>query len=156
MTKTFSLRSNMILFELHSNPIPQKQTRFFRCGDAIRTYDPCAKEKEQMQWQIKAYAPDKPLDCPLKIDLTFYLPIPKSTSGTRKRQMLNQVILPVKKPDIDNLAYLITNAMKKIVYNDDSQIVDLYIHKRYGDQPRTVVKVIPIFNLEQTRADVCD
>jgi Holliday junction resolvase RusA-like endonuclease len=145
----------MLLFEIHIPPTPQKQTKFYRRGNFVKTYDPSAVAKEQIQWQIKAYAPEIPLDGPLKVDLTFYLPIPKSISKVRKRQMINQVILPVKRPDVDNLAYLVTNAMKNIIYMDDSQLVDLCMHKRYGEEPRTVVKIIPICNSEQTRADEC-
>lgn len=136
-------------------PTPQKQTKFKRVGQFVRTYDPSALDREKIAWQIKAYAPLEPFGCPLKVDITFYLPIPVSTSKVRRRQMLNQVILPFKRPDIDNLGYLVTNAMKEIIYKDDSQIVDLYMHKRYSEDPRTVVKIIPIQNAEQTRADEC-
>lgn len=139
----------MFVFELHGPPIPQKQTRFAR-GFA---YDPSKKDKSMLQWQIKAYAPKDPLLGPIKLDLTFYFSPPKSTSGIRRRQMLNQVIHHTKKPDADNCAYLITNAMKEIFYRDDSQIIDLSIHKRYGEEPKTVVKVIPIEEIAPTRGD---
>lgn len=145
----------MIVFELHMPPAVQQQTRFYRVGTGFRTYDPSKVDREKIEWQIKAYAPSEPYGCPVKVDLTFYLPIPKATSKTKKRQMINQVILPHKRPDVDNLAYLVTNAMKEIIYKDDAQIVDLHMHKRYGEEPRTVVKIIPIINAEQTRADVC-
>jgi len=121
----------------------------------MRGYDPSSKDREKILWQIRAYAPSEPYGCPLKVDLTFFLPIPISISKVKKRQMINQVILPFKRPDIDNLGYLVTNAMKNILYKDDSQIVDLYMHKRYGEEPRTVVKIIPIINAEQARADEC-
>lgn len=146
----------MYIFELHGPPIPQQQTRFFKAGSGIRTYDPSSKSKTMLQWQMKPYAPRDPLPGALKVDLTFYFPVPKSTSGIKRRQMLNHVICHTKKPDLDNCAYLITNAMKKIFYNDDNQIVDLYIHKRYGEEPKTVVKVIPIEEIAHTRGDDID
>jgi Holliday junction resolvase RusA-like endonuclease len=142
----------MFIFEIHGNPIPQQQTRFANG----HSYDPSKKDKEQIQWQIRHYAPKEPLQCPIQIDMTFYVPIPQSTSGIKKRQMNNQVILPIKKPDIDNLAYLITNAMKAIFYKDDAQVIDMYLHKRYGNEPRTVVKVIPVNRVEQTNGDRCE
>ncbi len=58
--------------------------------------------------------------------------------------MINGSLLPIKRPDIDNLAYMITNAMKGLFYEDDSQIVDLLLHKRYAEETRTVVKVIEL------------
>jgi len=136
-------------------PAVQRQTKFRRVGQFVRAYDPSSLDREKIAWQIKAYAPSEPYGCPVKVDLTFYLPIPQATSKPKRRQMENQVILPHKRPDIDNLGYLVTNAMKEIIYKDDSQIVDLHMHKRYSEEPRTVVKIIPIINSEQTRADAC-
>ena len=145
----------MLIFEIHSPPEVQKQTRFRRAGEKIIKYDPSQKAKEQIQWQMKPYAPSEPFSGPIKVHLTFYLPIPKATSKVKRRQMVNGVILPFKRPDLDNLAYLITNAMKTIIYVDDSQIVDAHNHKRYGEEPKTVVKIIPIYQTEECFADDC-
>lgn len=142
----------MFVFEIPLIPVPQKQTRFGR-GHA---YDPSKKDKETIQWHIKYEHKAELLKCPIKMELLFYLPIPKSASKIRLRQMVNQVILPISKPDVDNLAYLVTNALKGIVYADDAQIVDLILHKRYSEFPATVIKVIPIINHEQAFGDECD
>lgn len=130
----------MLLFEIHSKPVPQKQTLFGK----HRAYDPSKLDKQTIQWQIRPYAPKEPLLTPLSVDMTFYLPIPKGTSKIKQTQMINQLIYPSKRPDIDNLAYIVTNAMKEIIYQDDSQIVDLSLHKRYGLEPKTVIKVIEL------------
>lgn len=130
----------MLIFEIHQKPVVQKQTKFGK----HRAYDPSKLDKQTIQWQIRPYAPKEPLLTPLHVDMTFYLPIPKGTSKIKKTQMNNQAIFPTKRPDIDNLAYIVTNAMKQIVYEDDSQIVDLCLHKRYADVPRTVIKVIEL------------
>lgn len=131
----------MLIFEINQPPRPQKQTQFtFRKGKA-GAFDPSKHERTLLQWQIRPYAPKQPFEGPIQLDLTFYLPIPKS-SGIKTKQMISGIILPVKRPDIDNLSYLVVNAMKGIIYEDDSQIVDLNLHKRYGENPKTVVKVI--------------
>jgi Holliday junction resolvase RusA-like endonuclease len=146
----------MFIFEIQGTPIPQKQTKFFRRANFVGTYDPCSKQKEQIQWQSKPFAPTQPLCCPVKLDLTFYFPVPKSTSSVRRRQMLNHVIHHIVRPDADNCAYLITNALKKIFYQDDSQIIDLHIHKRYGEFPKTVVVITPIEGIAPTQGEKCD
>lgn len=130
----------MLLFEVHLTPRPQKQTRLGKHG----AYDPSKTQKQAIQWQIRPYAPKEPLKGPLNVDIVFYLPIPKSTSKTVKTQMLNGIVYPMKRPDIDNLAYIVTNAMKEIVYEDDAQVVDLTLKKRYGETPKTVIKVIEL------------
>ena len=77
------------------------------------------------------------------------MPIPKSTSKAKRDQMMRHIILPVVKPDEDNLAYLVTNALKKIVYEDDNQICEKHVYKLYDIKPRTVVKVEQIQTAER-------
>ena len=94
-----------------------------------------------IQWQIRPYAPSEPLSGPVHVDITFLMPIPKSVSASQRRQMIANNVHAIKRPDIDNLAYIITNAMKTIIYKDDSQVVDLCLHKRYAENPKTIVQV---------------
>jgi Holliday junction resolvase RusA-like endonuclease len=142
----------MFIFEIIGDPVPQKQTRFTRNG---HTYNPSSKDIERLQWQIRPNAPVNWLVGPVEMHLTFYMPIPKSASSRMKLQMRNEIILPDKKPDFDNLAYLVTNALKGIVYKDDAQVTDCVIRKRYSDKPRTVIKVIPIDDLQQVGGSPC-
>lgn len=135
----FTKETLMYLFEIHQKPIPQKQTQWGK----NKGYDPSKKDKEILIWQMNAYAPKKPIEGPVLVDLMFYMPIPK-VSKIQARNMINGSLLPIKRPDIDNLAYMITNAMKGLFYEDDSQIVDLLLHKRYAEETRTVVKVIEL------------
>lgn len=130
----------MLLFEIHSTPRPQKQTYFTRRG----CFDPSNGSKQALIWQIKPHAPAKPIEGPVSVIITFYMPIPKATNKKTREQMLNGVCLHVRRPDLDNMAYMVTNAMKELVYEDDSQIVDLKISKRYGEVPKTVIKVIEV------------
>ena len=134
----------MFILEVLGDPVPQKQTRFTKTGF---TYNPSSKAQEYIRWQVKPYAPKEPLRCPVQVDLTFFFAPPKSTSSIKRRQMLNHIIHHIKRPDIDNLAYLVTNALKTIFYHDDSQIIDLNLHKRYGEEPKTVIKITPIEEL---------
>ncbi len=144
----------MFIFELIGNPVPQKQTKFVRSTGIA--YNPSRKDQERIQWQIKPYAPLEPLTCAIEMILTFFLPIPKATSAIKRRQMENGVILPKSKPDFDNLAYLITNALKNIVYQDDSLVTDCTIRKRYSIKPRTIIHIIPVDELQQVGGTKCE
>lgn len=143
----------MLLFEIVGVPVPQKQTQFIRKTGIA--YNPSKKDLEQIQWQIRPYAPETPLTCAVEMHLTFFLPIPTAASRRVRIQMLNGIILPTKKPDFDNLAYLVTNALKEIVYKDDSLVTDCVIRKRYSETPRTVIKIIPIDQLQQVGGTPC-
>lgn len=132
---------SMLIFELHTAPTPQKQTQFRRTPIGVRAYDPSRMTKKQIQWQVQPTAPKEPLAGPIGMELTFYMPIPVHTTKLERAQMISGAIRPFKRPDFDNLAYLVTNALKEIVYRDDAQIVRCLIEKYYSEQPRTVIKV---------------
>jgi Holliday junction resolvase RusA-like endonuclease len=51
------------------------------------------------------------------------------------------LIYPAKKPDIDNVVKSVTDALNGLAYGDDSQIVSLYVHKRYGLVPMVEVEI---------------
>lgn len=138
----------MYQFEVIGKPAAQKQTRFRRVGEKTLTYDPSSKDKQMIQWQIKPLAPPVPLECPVELTIAFFVPIPKSTGKAMREQMINRVILPEHKPDIDNLAYLVTNALKGIVYDDDKRVCAQHIYKFYGDDPKTVIRVRPILQAQ--------
>ena len=124
-------------FEISGKPIPQKQTRFARG----RAYDPSAKDKKRIQDQLrKAMGDLAPLARPVHVTIMFYFSPPKSLS-TRQKKRLIENQWHVKKPDIDNLAYLVTNALKGIVIRDDSQIVTLALTKGYGEHDHTFIYV---------------
>ena len=139
----------MFEFTIHGDPIAQKQTRFSCINNRPRAYNPSSKDQERIQWHVKPYAPKEPLTSAIKLIVAFYLPIPKSTSKVRRTAMINRVILPCVKPDIDNLAYLVTNALKKIVYEDDNQICYMELKKWYSDEPKTVIQVIPLLQMQE-------
>lgn len=72
---------------------------------------------------------------PLQIRLEFYLPIPKSYSKKQREAALAGVLLPTKKPDIDNLVKAVLDGLNGLAYQDDKQIVALEAAKGYGAAP---------------------
>jgi Holliday junction resolvase RusA-like endonuclease len=46
-----------------------------------------------------------------------------------------------KKPDVDNIAKSILDALNGAAYDDDKQVVALMIHKEYSDTPRVDIKL---------------
>ena len=73
-------------------------------------------------------------DGPLAVSLTFTLLKPKSAPKSR-------VIYPIKRPDVDKLARSCLDAMTKIVWRDDSQVIKLTAEKTYGDPPGVSITV---------------
>lgn len=60
-----------------------------------------------------------------------YMPA-KSTSKKKMKQMLDGEILPLKKPDMDNIVKVIADALNSVAYQDDSQVVLVKAKKVYS------------------------
>lgn len=71
---------------------------------------------------------------PLTVRIAFYLPRPKSLG--------KKFADHTKKPDLDKLARGSLDAMKGVLWNDDSQVVALNVTKQYAvEQPRADIEV---------------
>ena len=70
---------------------------------------------------------------PIKLEATFYRVKPRSTP--------KGVVLPATRPDIDNYFKLLTDALEKFIYSNDSQITTAVIKKRFGSPPKIVLKL---------------
>ena len=73
--------------------------------------------------------------------VTAYFQIPKSTSKKHHMAMIDHLIRPTKKVDIDNLYKVVADACNHVAYHDDAQIVDGQIRKFYSDHPRVVITI---------------
>lgn len=80
----------------------------------------------------------------VEMELTATLPVPKSWPKKRQAAALAGQERPAKKPDLDNIAKLVWDALNGIVYADDSQVVSLIATKTYGPIAATVVTIIPL------------
>lgn len=78
---------------------------------------------------------------PVKLQVTAYFPIPKSTSKKKAAQMLAKEILPAKKPDADNILKAVNDALNGLAYGDDSQVCFECINKYYDLNPRLEITV---------------
>ena len=83
----------------------------------------------------------KPLEGRLAVTIKAYFGIPKNTSKKQREEMLNNNISPVKKPDIDNIAKIILDALNKLAFNDDNQIIKLSIEKVYSEEEKVYIKI---------------
>ena len=70
---------------------------------------------------------------PLKVSIEVFLNIPKGITKSVKVGMANDEIKPLTKPDVDNIAKLVLDALNGVAFVDDKQIVELSVKKRYWD-----------------------
>ena len=71
------------------------------------------------------------------LNITFYMQIPVSLSKVKREALIGQH--HVKRPDIENLAKGIMDSLSGVVYDDDSQVCELILTKRYSETPQTIL-----------------
>lgn len=70
--------------------------------------------------------------------------IPKSATKGKRRDMIEGTMLPLKKPDNDNIAKMIMDGLNKVAYHDDSQVAELVVLKKYSENPSVTVTISSI------------
>lgn len=73
--------------------------------------------------------------------LTAFLPAPKKLSRKMEWLIDHGFARPKKKPDVDNIAKAVLDALNTLAYDDDAQVVDLCVHKRFCRQGEEHVDV---------------
>ena len=128
-----------IEFFIPGKPIAQSRPRFARRGDFVQTYD-AAPAKDYKSW-VKSCALDYMAtfkmvmisrDIPLVMLLVVDVERPKA-----KKNALHVVT----KPDCDNFAKGIMDALESIMYQADQQIVRLVVSKHYSNRPGVTVTI---------------
>ena len=89
----------------------------------------------------QTYPNAKPLEGEVRGCIKAFYPIPQSVSKKRKQAMLEGVIRPQIKPDLDNIEKIVYDALNGIAYTDDSHITEMTISKHYSVSPRVEITI---------------
>ena len=118
-------------------PVAQKRPRFVRRGAGVGTYDPSAAAKADLVRCVEAQVRPAIMHGPLAVGLAFYLPRPKSHRTAAGKLKTKAPSRHVSRPDVDNLAKFVLDALNGVLWLDDALIVGLLIEKHYaeGDSP---------------------
>lgn len=138
-------------FEIEGKPVGKGRPRFKRMGNFVQTYTPTATAEYEKLVRIRFQnAGGAITDKPVRVEIVAFFAPPKSTKKKDKAEMLMNKILPTKKPDCDNIAKIILDALNQIAYKDDSQVIELIVKKRFAAETRVYVHIEEI----DTRGDV--
>jgi Holliday junction resolvase RusA-like endonuclease len=142
----------MIHFTVYGEPVAQGRPRATMISGHIRMYDPKKSSdfKNYVRLVATDHRPDKLLKGPILVTVKVYKKIPKSFSKKKKVAAEAGQLRATSKPDVDNYAKSIKDALKNVIWKDDSQVVDLHISKWYSETPRVEITIVPLEEQQQT------
>ena len=129
-------------FEITEQPVAKQRPRMTRNGRVYRPSKTVAFEKA-----IRGIV--APLHGPVKVTVwaTFKPPV----SWTKKKTAAKMNMPHIQRPDLDNVAKAICDALNGVAYTDDSQIAAIEARKVWGPTARTVITIEAITD-ESNRA----
>jgi Holliday junction resolvase RusA-like endonuclease len=135
-----------ISFTVYGEPVAQGRPRAANIAGHIRMYDPQKSRdyKDYVRLVASEHAPSKLIEGPLQLKVNVYRPIPRSFSKKKAAQAEAGELRPTSKPDADNYLKGIKDALKNVVWKDDSQVVEVSVSKWYSDRPRVEVQILEI------------
>jgi len=137
------LHSPPSIFRCRVDGIPKAQgrPRAFRIHDRVLMFDPetsrdwkrtvtflVAQEARKRNWT--------PTHEGVSLTLYFDMPRPKSLPKRYEQH--------IRKPDWENLAKAVCDALTGVLYHDDSQIVRCLTYKRYDPKPGVTIELEPV------------
>ena len=136
-----------ISFTVAGSPVPKGRPRTVKRGNKTITYTPNKTRdyEDYVRSVASQYAPKELLKGALEVELHFFLQRPKT--------LPKRVVHHIKRPDVDNFCKLILdsleprkkckkaqNPLEGAMYENDAQIVSLWVTKQYGE-PRVEVRI---------------
>lgn len=140
----------MITLDVLGTPAPKGSARAMNIAGRARLIASSsnANAKAQKAWAnaittAALYAGlgcKEPFPGPVWVSITFRMARPKGHYG--KRGLLNSAPMhPCVYPDVDKLARCTLDALTRLVFEDDSRIVSLYVGKQYAVPGREGAKI---------------
>lgn len=133
-----------IEFVVPGHPVAKQRPRFARMGSFVKTYTPEKTVNYESLVRLAAaqvMAGRDPIEGPLNLLVEIFLTIPASASKKQQSLMAQNVVMPTKKPDGDNVLKAVKDAINGVVWRDDAQVVDGHYRKRYSVTPCVRVTV---------------
>ena len=133
----------MIKFTIYGEPVAKGRAKFCVRGGHAIAYTPAKTRDAEGDFRSQSlpYRPKEIITGAISLSIVIYKAIPKSFSKKWVAWAEAGEISPITRPDFDNYAKLVCDALNGIFWKDDAQIVDCRISKRYSNQPRVTVEL---------------
>lgn len=129
----------MVYLEIPGEPVAKGRPRMTKTGIV---YTPAKTlNYETLIRQLYVISKQGMLKGTLRAEINAHFQTPQNISKTKRALMERGKHRPIKRPDLDNLAKAVLDALNGLAYSDDSQVVSLTVDKYYSDNPRVEVTI---------------
>ena len=124
-----------VTLTIPGEPVAKGRPRMTRTGHVYTPSKTRLYEAHiQDLWKAKSVA-TLPTGQPIRVSIAAFFAVPKSAS--KKQKMALDGAPHIKKPDLDNVAKSVLDALNGLAFDDDSRICLLRVTKQYTlDDPR--------------------
>lgn len=130
--------SRVTTFFVRGNPRGKARPRFAH-GHAYT--DDRTRDYERLVQQTFLAAGGKRLHGPVSVSIKVHFGVPDRWNKAARELAFRGKLAATRKPDIDNIAKIILDALNGVAWEDDVQVVNLSIGKAYSDEPSVSVTV---------------
>ena len=105
------------------------------------TYTPAKTRhyEELVKLRYKQACKLPPAEGEILITIIAYMIPAKSLSKKKKAEIM--MVHPMKKPDIDNIAKIVLDALNGVAWVDDKQVTTLHVLKQWGNEEHLRVMI---------------
>lgn len=134
-------------------PMAKGRARVMRTGITFTPKKTATAESTIQAIFAEGFSGMIPWDEPLFMELTATFPLPKSApKALREKVERGERVWCPKKPDIDNIEKLVSDALNGLCYRDDSLICWVDKLKVYGKVPGIDIWVCPVTQIGKERS----
>ena len=136
----------VIRFRVEGDVVAQGRPRLTTVGGHARAYDPAASRdyKHYVRLVASQHKGEGLMEGPVAVKLVVGRKIPSSWSKRKQDAAQKGEILPTTKPDVDNMAKGVKDALSGVIWRDDAQVVELTVRKVYAPAGYVEVEVAEV------------
>lgn len=130
-----------ITFSIAGEPKGKGRPRFVPNAGRVYTPPETHAYERLVAYGYRNMARGYKFTAPVRVTIEAFHKPPKGKSKKVTQAMLDGTILPTKKPDADNVAKIILDGLNHIAWDDDTQVVEMVVTKRYAEVSNVTVTI---------------